>query len=77
MLWVKTVAERMGDHLVCHHPTVSGVGKSAQAVNPTHGIEESLHASMMTILFHATQGTAHVESVKCSSIALPGAHSPE
>src|ERR1700722_17127592 len=50
MLWVKTVAERMGDHLVRHHPTVPGVGKSSQAVDATHRVEESLHASMMTIL---------------------------
>lgn len=50
MLWVKTVAERMGDHIVRHHPTVPGVGKLAQAVNAACRVEESLHASMMTIL---------------------------
>jgi hypothetical protein len=50
MLRVKTVAERMGDNLVRHHATVPGVGKAAQAVNPTRRVEESLHASMMTIL---------------------------
>ena len=50
MLWVKTVAERMGDHVVRHHPTVPGVGKLAQAVDAAHRVEESLHASMMTIL---------------------------
>jgi len=50
MLRVKTVAERMGDNLVRHHATVPRIGKSAQAVNATHGVEESLHVSMMTIL---------------------------
>src|SRR3984885_6958731 len=48
MLRVKTVAERMSDHVVRHHPTVPGVGKSAQALDATHRVEESLHASMMT-----------------------------
>src|SRR5271154_128361 len=50
MLGVKTVAERMCDHVVRHHPTVPGVGKSAQAVDAAYRVEESLHASMMTIL---------------------------
>jgi hypothetical protein len=50
MLWVKAVAERMSDHIVRHHATVPGVGKSAQALDATHRVEESLHASMMTIL---------------------------
>jgi hypothetical protein len=47
---MKTVAERMCDDVVRHHPTVPGVGKSAQALDATHRVEESLHASMMTIL---------------------------
>jgi hypothetical protein len=38
MLWVKTVAERMGDHVVRHHPTVPGVGKLAQAVDAAHRV---------------------------------------
>ncbi len=50
VLWVKTVAERMGDHVVRHHPTVPGVSKSAQALNAAYCVEESLHAFMMTIL---------------------------
>jgi hypothetical protein len=40
----------MGDHLVGHHPTMPGVGKTAQAVVATRRLEDSLHASMMTIL---------------------------
>jgi hypothetical protein len=43
MLWVKTVAERMGDHVVSHHPTMPGVGKTAQAVDAAHRVEHSLH----------------------------------
>ena len=50
MLGVEAVAERMGDHVVGHHPTMPGVGKTAQAVVATCRLEDSLHASMMTIL---------------------------
>src|SRR5271170_6214265 len=47
---VKTVAERMCDHVVRHHPTVPGIGKPAQAINAAYRVEESLHTSIMTIL---------------------------
>ena len=50
MLGVEAVAERMGDHVVGHHPTMPGFGKTAQAVVPTRCLEDSLHAFMMTIL---------------------------
>ena len=33
-----------------HHPTMPSVGKTAQAVVATGRLEDSLHASMMTIL---------------------------
>jgi hypothetical protein len=29
MLGMEAVAERMGDHVVGHHPTMPGVGKTA------------------------------------------------
>src|SRR5437667_564956 len=35
MLGVEAVAERMGDNLVGHHPTMPSVGKTAQAVVTT------------------------------------------
>src|SRR6516225_8695003 len=50
MLGVEAVAERVGDYVVGHHPTMPGVGKTAQAVVATRRLEDSLHASMMTIL---------------------------
>jgi hypothetical protein len=50
MVGVEAVAERMGDHFVDHHPSVPGVGKTAQAGDATRRREDSLHASMMTIL---------------------------
>jgi hypothetical protein len=49
-LWVEAVAECMADHVVGHHPTMPGVGKAAQAVVATRRFEDSLHASMMTIV---------------------------
>jgi hypothetical protein len=50
MLGVEAVAECMGDDVVAHHPTMPGVGKTAQAVVPTSRLEDSLHASMMTTI---------------------------
>jgi len=47
---VDAVAGDMTDHVVGHHPTMPGVGKAAQAVVGTRCFENSLHASMMTIL---------------------------
>ena len=50
MLGVEAVAERMADHVVGHHPTMPGVGKTAQAVHSTRHLEDSLHVSIMTIV---------------------------
>jgi len=50
MLGVEAVAERMADHVVGHHPTMPGAGKTAQAVHSTRRLEDSLHASIMTIV---------------------------
>jgi len=50
MLGVETVAEGMADHVVGHHPTMPGVGKAAQSVVTTRRVEDSLHASTITIV---------------------------
>jgi hypothetical protein len=50
MLGMESVAERMGDHVVGHHPTMPGIGKTAQAVAASGRFEDSLHASMMTVV---------------------------
>jgi hypothetical protein len=50
MVGMEAVTERMGDHVVGHHPAVPGVGKIAQTGDATRRLEDSLHASMMTIL---------------------------
>jgi hypothetical protein len=60
MLGVEAVTERMADHVVGHHPTMPGAGKTAQAVVATRRLENSskrlnraggnlLNASIMTI----------------------------
>src|SRR5262249_29524267 len=48
MLGMETVAERMADYFVRHHPTMPCSGKTAQAVDATRCLEDSAHASMMT-----------------------------
>src|SRR5262249_42141115 len=48
MLGMETVAERMADYFVGHHPTMPGSGKTAQAVDAARCLEDSAHASMMT-----------------------------
>jgi hypothetical protein len=50
MLRVEAVAECMADHLVGQDPPMPGAGETAQAVGATRRVEDSLHASMMTIV---------------------------
>jgi hypothetical protein len=48
MLGVEAVAERMGDNLVGHYPTMPSVSKTAQALITTRCLEDCLHSSMLT-----------------------------
>ena len=63
MFGVEAVAERMRDYVVRHHPAMPGVGKTAQTVAPTRRLEDSLHASMMTILPSLCKTMAPASSV--------------
>ena len=47
---VEAVAERMGDDFVSHHPVMPSLGETSQTVDATRRFEDSLHASMMTIV---------------------------
>jgi hypothetical protein len=49
MLGVEAVAERMADHVVGHHPTMPGGGKTSQGVVATGCLEDSLHGSIMIL----------------------------
>jgi hypothetical protein len=44
MLGIKPMAERMGDNLVGHHPTMPCVSKTPQTVDATRRLKDSLHA---------------------------------
>ena len=48
MLGMETVAERMADYFVGHHPTMPGSGQAAQAVDAARCLEDGAHAPMMT-----------------------------
>jgi hypothetical protein len=50
MLGMEAVAERLADHVVCHHLRMPGAGKTAQSVVATRRFEDGLHSSMMTIV---------------------------
>src|SRR5262249_50188821 len=63
MLGVEAVAERMADHVVGHHPTMPGASKTAQAVVATRRLEDSLHASMMSIVPRLRKTMAAASSV--------------
>src|SRR5262247_747202 len=41
MLGMETVAERMADYFVGHHPTMPGSGKMAQALDAARCLEDS------------------------------------
>jgi len=48
VLGVESVAERMTDHVVGHHPTMPCAGETLQSLVATCRIEDTLHRSMMT-----------------------------
>ena len=72
MLGVEAVAERMADHVVGHHPTMPGASKTAQAVVATRRLEDSLHASMMTIVPCLRKTMAAASSAEWCHPAGPG-----
>src|SRR6516165_558998 len=58
MLGVEAVAERMGDHIVGHHPTMPGAGKTAHSVHSTRRLEDCLHPCIMTIVLRLGKAMA-------------------
>ena len=84
MLGMETVAERMGDHLVGHHPTMPGFGKTAQAVVTTRRLEDSLHdekiggpsgTSFATVNLGLRPAKAHENRRLCRMAVLGAARS--
>jgi hypothetical protein len=62
MQGMETVAERMADYFVGHHPTMPGSGKPAQAVDAPRCLEDSAHPSMMTSVPRPGKTTAAASS---------------
>jgi hypothetical protein len=58
MLGMETVAERMADYFVGHHPTMPGSGKTAQTVDAARSLEDSAHASIMASATRTGKTTA-------------------
>jgi ornithine cyclodeaminase/alanine dehydrogenase-like protein (mu-crystallin family) len=73
MLGVEAVAERMADHVVSHHPTMPGTGKTSKAIVATRCLEDSLHASITS--HKPLLGTDDVSPG--TFIAAVGADNPE
>src|SRR5215472_401638 len=70
MLGVEAVAERMADHVVGHHPTMPGAGKTEHAVHSTRGLEDRLHPCIMTIVLRLckTSKTESLDEELCAPI---------
>src|SRR5438270_2617801 len=68
MLGMEAVAERMRNHVVGHHAPMPSAGKTAQAVVATSRLEDSLHASMMTIVPYPSKTVATATSVGGNAI---------
>jgi hypothetical protein len=62
MVGLEAVAERMAYYLVGHHPAMPGTGKSTQSVASACRLEDTLHASIMTII--PSLCNAHVKHVR-------------
>lgn len=54
---METVAERVADHLVRHHPGVPGGGQAEQALVATCGLVDGLHARRMAEVGAEREGT--------------------
>jgi len=54
-------AERMADHVVGHHPTMLGAGKTKHAVDSNSRLEDRLHPCIMTIVLRLCKTMAAVE----------------
>ena len=74
MQGMETVAERMADYFVGHHPTMPGGGKTTQALDAARCLEDSAHASMMTSVPRPGKTTAAASSTglrSCLRATLP------
>jgi hypothetical protein len=68
---VEAVAERMGDHVVGHHPAMPGLGEAAQTVAATCRLEDRLHASILHAPMMTTLPCPCKTMVPASAVAAP------
>jgi hypothetical protein len=64
MLRMEAVAERMADHVIGHHPSMPGVGKTAHSVFATGCLKDCLHASMMTMVPYQGKTIAEFSAIR-------------
>jgi hypothetical protein len=69
MLGMEAVAERMADHVVGHHSTMPGAGKTAQAVASTRRLEDSVHGSIVTVVPSLCKTMAPASSAARNALA--------
>ncbi len=55
MVGLETVAERVANYFVGHHPAMPGCGKATQSIATSRGLEDGTHASMMTMCLNASK----------------------
>jgi hypothetical protein len=70
MLGMETVAERMADYLVGHHPPMPSIGKTVQALVTTRGLEDSMHALHNDNVPYPWQPVAAVSSAGVNAVTL-------
>jgi hypothetical protein len=63
MLGMETVAKRMADYFVGHHPTMPGSGKKAQALDAARRLEDSAHTFMMASVPRPGKTTALFDKI--------------
>jgi hypothetical protein len=71
---VEAVAEGMADHVIGHHATMPGVGKTAQAVVTTRCLKDCLHASILhasMMTMDPYQGNTMAESAQSDGNQAP------
>ena len=60
----------MANHVVGHHSTMPGAGKTPQALNAARRLKDSLHGSIMTIVPRCCKTTAGASSAGVNAIRV-------
>jgi len=65
MVGLETVAERVANYFVDHHPAMPGCGKAAQSIATSRCLEDRTHVSMITMCLNAskTESMAKIQRI--------------